>query len=87
MPSFDVTRETGTFQFWQKLQDCLNDIHRELFMRHWHVNTTLSTVIDDHKQHFDMKIASDNIKKYRLARDNRQDMKCDTAETTSINFF
>ena len=68
------------------MQNWLNDIHRELFMRHCDMNATLSTVIDDDKQYFDMKVGSDNIKKSSLARDNFQGMKFHTAATTSINF-
>ena len=55
-------------------------------MRHRDMSTTLSTVIDDAKQYFDMKAGPDNIKKSRLARDNRKGITCHTAETTSINF-
>ena len=55
-------------------------------MRHWDITETLSTVIYDDKQNFDVKFGSDNIKKSRLTRDNRQAIICHIAATTSINF-
>ena len=49
-------------------------------------SATLSTVIDNGKQHFDMKAVSDNTKKCLLARGSLQGMTCYTSESTSVNF-
>ena len=50
------------------------------------MGTNLSTAIDDHKQHLDMKVGSDNVKKYRLIGKSRQDVTCYAAASNSINF-
>ena len=62
-PNFDVSIDARTFPLWQNLQDCLNDICRDISMWHWDVSTTLRIVIDDDKQCFDVKIGSDNVTK------------------------
>ena len=51
------------------------------------MNDTFIMVMDDDKQHFDMKVGSENIKKSCLARDNCQGMACYAVAETSINFF
>ena len=68
------------------MSQSLNDTYRELFVKKCIANNKLSAVIDDNKQHVDMKKASDNLETTRHVRDNYQGLACHKAASVSNNF-
>ena len=68
------------------MHDCLNYKHRDIFIQHWDINSTLSTVADDDKHHVGMIVASNDLKKAHIARNSLNSMECHTVALNSINF-
>ena len=71
IPTHETIALSGIIPFWGKIQCAANSHYRNLHVKYWETNYTMSVVIDDDKHELNYKVSTDNLLLILHIRDNR----------------
>ena len=87
MSNHEATSSPGMIPFWEAIQGAANLHYRNLRVKNWDTNDTMSAAIDDDKNHLSHEAPADNMRLTRYARESRLGMVNHAVALTGMNLI